>query len=185
MNLHHSRIKFLTITAAIAAPLLGTLAFAADHNETPKTEKAIAILEPTAGSQVKGTITFTKVGDGIRVEGVVTGLTPGKHGFHVHQFGDLTAPDGTSAGGHFNPGGEPHGGPAAKERHAGDFGNIDAGADGMSKFAFTDTHISFEGDDSILGRGVVVHAKADDMKSQPSGEAGGRVAVGVIGVAKK
>ena len=147
-------------------------------------DKAVAVLYPTQGSSVKGTITFTKTGDGVQVEGEVTGLTPGKHGFHVHEFGDVTSPDGTSAGGHFNPTGHKHGAPDSDERHAGDFGNIEAGQDGTAKVSFVDKKITLDGATSILGRGLVVHAKADDLKSQPSGEAGDRVAVGVIGVAK-
>ena len=149
-----------------------------------QTEKAVAVLQSTEGSKVKGTITFTKSPDGIQVEGELTGLTPGKHGFHIHEFGDTTSADGKSAGGHFNPTGEEHGGPNADHRHAGDFGNIEAGSDGVAKVSFVDKRISFNGEKSILGRGLVVHAKADDLKSQPSGEAGDRVAVGVIGVAK-
>jgi Cu-Zn family superoxide dismutase len=118
------------------------------------------------------------------VEGEITGLTPGKHGFHVHEFGDITSPDGTSAGGHFNPTGEPHAGPDADKRHAGDFGNIEADASGKAKISFLDKKISFEGPNNILGRGLVVHAKPDDLKSQPSGDAGDRVGVAVIGVKK-
>lgn len=177
--------KSICIAALSLATLFTAPAFSQEHKEMAKTEKAVAELHPTKGSTVKGTITFTKAGDGIRVEGTVTGLTPGKHGFHVHEYGDTTSPDGTSAGGHFNPTGEKHGAPDADKRHAGDFGNIEAGADGTAKVNFLDKHITLDGAKSILGRGLVVHANADDLTSQPSGNAGDRVAVGVIGVAKK
>ncbi len=176
--------SLLTLATATLFAVAASTVLAEDPKPTPPAEKAVAILAPTKGSEVKGTITFTKVAEGIRVEGEVTGLTPGKHGFHIHEFGDPSSPDGTSAGGHFNPGGQPHSGPHSEHRHAGDFGNIEAGSDGTAKIDMLDKLISFEGKDTILGRGVVVHAKADDLKSQPSGDAGDRVAVGVIGVTK-
>ncbi len=166
--------------------LLG--AFAAAQTDAPKKTgtptKAIVVLVATEGNKVAGTITFTKSADGVHVEGEVTGLAPGKHGFHIHEFGDVTAKDGMSTGGHFNPGGEAHGAPDAEHHHGGDLGNIEADASGTAKINVTDKHLSFEGADSILGRGVVVHAKEDDFKTQPTGNAGGRVAVGVIGAAK-
>ncbi|MHA3772151.1 superoxide dismutase family protein [Verrucomicrobiota bacterium sgz303538] len=146
--------------------------------------QAVAVLVPTQGNQVKGTITFSKVEDGVRVQGEISGLTPGKHGFHVHEFGDITSADGKSAGGHFNPASSQHGAPDAEKRHAGDFGNVEADQSGTAKVNFVDKLISFDGATSVLGRGLVVHAKADDLKTQPTGDAGDRVAVGVIGVAK-
>ena len=114
----------------------------------------------------------------------VTGLTPGTHGFHVHEFGDCSAADFTSAGGHFNPMAQPHGAPQAAARHVGDLGNIEAGADGVATLDWTDTQLAFEGMHGIVGRAVIVHAKADDLKTQPTGDAGGRLACAVIGVAK-
>lgn len=182
--------KLLYAALLATSPLIGLAQGDKDHaghsaeKGAPAVTRAIAILHPTEGSKVEGTLSFTKTGDGIRVEGEINGLTPGKHGFHIHEFGDLTSPDGTSAGGHFNPTGEPHGAPDADKRHAGDFGNIEADQSGAVKVNFEDKKITFEGPASILGRGVVVHAKPDDLKSQPSGNAGDRVAVGVIGVAK-
>jgi Cu-Zn family superoxide dismutase len=156
-----------------------------EHKVAAAPTAAVAVLQATAkGPQVKGTISFTKAPDGIKVEGEITGLTPGKHGFHVHEFGDVTSQDGTSAGGHFNPSSAPHGAPDSDKRHAGDFGNVEADQTGTAKISFVDKQISFEGPTSILGRGLVVHAKADDLKTQPSGDAGDRVAVGVIGVRK-
>jgi len=168
--------------AAAALPAFLCSASLAQDAKAPET--AIAVLHPTQGSSVKGSVTFSKAADGVKVEGEITGLTPGKHGFHIHEFGDPSSPDGKSAGGHFNPTSEKHGAPDSEHRHTGDFGNIEAGADGTAKISYVDKQISFSGEKSILGRGVVVHAKADDLKSQPAGDAGDRVAVGVIGVAK-
>ncbi len=147
--------------------------------------KAVAVLHPTAGNKVMGVVTFTKVEDGIKVVADIEGLTPGLHGFHVHQYGDCSAPNGDSAGGHFNPEGMPHGAPTSHERHVGDLGNVTADKDGKAHLEWVDKLMSFEGRDSIIGRGLIVHAMADDLVSQPAGNAGPRVACGVIGVAAK
>ncbi len=149
----------------------------------PEINKAVCVLHPTEGNQVYGTVTFTKSGDGIHVEAEVHGLTEGKHGFHVHEFGDCSASDAKSAGGHFNPEGVDHGGPDDATRHVGDLGNITADADGNAKLDVTDSLLSFTGSHSIIGRGMIVHGGEDDLKSQPSGNAGPRVACGVIGIA--
>ncbi|HXI85515.1 MAG TPA: superoxide dismutase family protein [Verrucomicrobiae bacterium] len=146
--------------------------------------KAIAVLSPTKGSTVSGTVTFTKVDGGVKIVADVAGLTPGQHGFHIHEFGDCSAPDATSAGGHFNPHHMQHGGPDATMRHAGDFGNLEADASGKAHYERVDATVSLDGADSIIGHGVIVHEKADDLKTQPTGNAGGRVACGAIGVAK-
>jgi superoxide dismutase, Cu-Zn family len=146
--------------------------------------KAIAVLYPTDGNKVHGTITFTREGDKVRVVADLNGLTPGKHGFHIHEFGDCSAKDAASAGSHFNPQGTPHGAPTDAKRHIGDLGNIEADSSGKAHLEWADPHLKFEGANSIIGRGVIIHTKADDLKTQPTGDAGGRVACGVIGVAK-
>jgi Cu-Zn family superoxide dismutase len=146
--------------------------------------KAIAVLHPTKGSNVHGTVTFTKVEGGVRVHAHITGLTPGKHGFHVHEFGDCSSPDAKSAGGHFNPHKLEHAGPHATKRHVGDLGNIEADANGEVDHDTVDPLITLHGPNSIVGRGLIVHEKADDLKTQPTGDAGGRVACAVVGVAK-
>lgn len=147
--------------------------------------KAIAVLHPTAGSKVSGTVTFTEVADGVQVQAEITGLTPGNHGFHVHEFGDCSAGDASSAGSHFNPTNKPHAGPDDTERHVGDMGNVEADASGKAKLEYLDHQISLTSDQqSVVGRSVVVHAKADDLKTQPSGDSGARIACGVIGRAK-
>lgn len=146
--------------------------------------RAIAVLHPTAGSAVSGTVTFTASGDDMKVVADITGLTPGKHGFHIHEFGDCSSPEAKSAGGHFNPGGHHHGAPDSVDRHAGDLGNIEADAAGKAHLELHDKVIKLSGANSIIGHAVIVHEKADDLKTQPTGDAGGRVACGVIGVAK-
>jgi Cu-Zn family superoxide dismutase len=149
-----------------------------------KVTKAVAVLKPTAGNTVEGVVTFTQAGTAVAVSVKLTGLTAGKHGFHIHEFGDCSAPDATSAGGHFNPAGHPHAGPTDAAHHAGDLGNVEAGADGSVTLDLKDVGLALEGDKTIVGRGVIVHAKADDLKTQPTGDAGGRLACGVVGVAK-
>jgi superoxide dismutase, Cu-Zn family len=168
----------LSVPFSILAAASATALFAA-----PPT-RAVAVLHPTTGNAVEGQVTFTKADGGVKVSAHITGLTPGKHGFHIHEYGDCTAPDGTSAGGHFNPEGNPHGAPTDAKRHEGDLGNVEANDQGVADLEYVDTHASFEGESSILGRGVIVHAGADDLKTQPTGNAGGRVACGVIGAAK-
>jgi Cu-Zn family superoxide dismutase len=140
--------------------------------------KAVAVLVPKQDSGVNGVITFTQMTDHVRIQGKVTGLEPGKHGFHIHEFGDLRADDGSSAGGHYDPHGHKHGGPEDEMHHAGDLGNITADQDGV---AMIDTKSEDFQLHYVVGRAIVVHAKADDLKSQPSGDAGARVALGVIG----
>jgi Cu-Zn family superoxide dismutase len=162
---------------------LAILVAAAAAAPAPAT-KAVAVLSPLGSSGVSGSVTFSKVADGVRVTARITGLKEGVHGFHVHEFGDCSAPDGTSAGGHFNPSGSPHAGPHDAVRHTGDMGNVTVGADGVATLDYVDPRVAFSGPDSILGRGVIVHAAADDLKTQPTGNAGGRVACGVVGAVK-
>ena len=143
--------------------------------------KAVCVLDPIAKSGVTGMIVFEMVGNHVHVSGKISGLTPGKHGFHVHQYGDLSDGEkGESAGGHFNPHKMPHGAPDAQSRHVGDLGNVEANSEGVAVVDQDDTLIKLMGGDSIIGRSVVVHEKPDTF-GQPTGNAGGRVAVGVIG----
>jgi Cu-Zn family superoxide dismutase len=146
--------------------------------------QAIAVLHPTKGSSVSGVVKFSVVDNGVRVIADVTGLAPGKHGFHIHEYGDCSALDGSSAGGHFNPTGMPHSMPSSDKRHVGDLGNIVADSTGTAHMDYVDTMISFSGSNSVIGRGVIVHEKEDDLKTQPTGNAGARLACGVIGIAK-
>jgi Cu-Zn family superoxide dismutase len=164
--------------------LLSILAVAIASASAQEVTKAIAVLHPASNSQVMGTITFTKTGDGMKVVADITGLTPGKHGFHIHEFGDCSAPDATSAGGHFNPTNNPHAGHDVEKRHEGDLGNIEADSSGKAHLELTDKLMTMSGAKSIIGRSVIAHEKEDDLKTQPTGNSGGRVACGVIGVAK-
>ncbi|XP_068756940.1 uncharacterized protein [Montipora capricornis] len=150
--------------------------------------KAVCVLLPN-NSEVQGVIHFEQKGELCRIHGEVKGLTPGLHGFHVHQFGDGT--NGcTSAGPHFNPAGKLHGGPEDEQRHYGDLGNIIADDTGVAKVDITDRLVTLVGNNSVVGRTIVVHAKEDDLgkggneESTKTGNAGGRFACGVIGITK-
>ena len=145
--------------------------------------KAIATLEPKSGSRVTGTVAFTKMGDQVRVVADIQNLAPGKHGFHIHEKGDCSSVDASSAGGHFNPTHQHHGGPDTAERHAGDLGNIEADASGKAHLEWKGK-LRLTGTDSIVGKSVVVHEKEDDLKTDPAGNSGARIACGVIEVAK-
>src|SRR5438270_1733751 len=177
----NNSIQMLKAIVLISIAL--TLMFGSASAQEPA--KAIAVLHPASGSQVTGTVTFTKAGDAVQVVADVTGLTPGKHGFHIHEFGDCSAADASSAGSHFNPTNQPHAGPDTAARHEGDMGNVEADASGNAKVHYVDHQISLTNDaKSAIGRSVVVHAKPDDLKTQPSGDSGARIACGVIGWAK-
>ncbi len=152
------------------------------HDNSNDISKAVCVLTPTEGNNVKGTVTFTQTDAGILIVADVEGLSEGNHGFHIHEFGDISKSDGTSAGGHFNPDHKDHAGPEDEVRHAGDFGNIVADANGNAHYERVDSLISFKGTNNIIGRAIIVHANEDDLVSQPTGDAGGRVAQGVIGI---
>jgi len=149
----------------------------------PAPKTATAKLEATAKSKSKvtGTVTFKETDDGVEVTANIENLTPGDHAWHVHEKGDCSAPDARSAGGNFNPANHQHGAPEAEQHHAGDFGNLTAGKDGKATKTFTMKGITVaEGASSVVGKGFIVHAKKDDFKTQPTGNAGDRVACGVI-----
>ena len=145
----------------------------------PDYDKAVAVVHPIGNSGVSGVVHFEKAENGVHVTAEIEGLEEGNHGFHIHQWGDCTSPDGKSAGGHFNPLEEEHSGPTSEMRHMGDMGNISANAAGVANIDYVDEAINVT---MILGRGIIVHAGEDDLTSQPSGAAGPRVACGVIGV---
>lgn len=131
---------------------------------------------------VVGTLVFRETAEGLAVDGSISGLEPGAHGFHVHDIGLCTAPTFDSAGPHFNPTSAPHAGPTAEAHHLGDLGNIEADDTGKADVHTVIDALSLDSkaDGSVLGRAIVVHAKADDMQSQPGGDAGDRIACGVI-----
>jgi len=181
-------IAALSVSSLICFAVLGLRTQAAAPEQSAavgSVTKASGQLIPTTKTQstVKGTVTFTKTSHGVHVQGEISGLTPGEHGFHVHEFG-VWNEDGMASGGHFNPTKAPHASHSSEKRHVGDMGNIKADENGVAMVDLEDDQMTLEGPTSILGRGLVVHAKADDLKTQPSGDAGGRLAVGIIGVAK-
>ena len=142
---------------------------------------AKATLAPTRGNQASGTVTFVQRGSTVVVDAHISGLSPGLHGFHVHEKGDCRAQDASSAGDHFNPSSAPHGGPQTAQRHAGDLGNLTADPNGVAVYHVEVTGMSLDsGSNSIIGRAVIVHAAPDDLLTQPSGNSGARVACGLI-----
>jgi len=144
--------------------------------------RATAALQPTKGSKAFGEATFEQAGDKVRVIVFAQGLKPNaEHGLHIHEAGDCSSGDGMSAKGHFNPHAKPHGNPASGERHAGDLPSLKAGKDGRAKIDATVDLISIgQGPGNIVGRGLIIHADPDDYKTQPTGNAGARIACGVI-----
>lgn len=144
--------------------------------------RATAALQPTKGSKAFGEATFEEVDGKLRVIVFAQGLKPGQeHGFHVHEAGDCSSGDGMSAKGHFNPHGKPHGNPSSGERHAGDLPSLKADKGGRSKLDVTVDQLTVrEGAASVVGRGLIIHADPDDYKTQPTGNAGARLACGVI-----
>lgn len=157
-----------------------------DEHAMQNTRTATAALMAKSGSSVAGWVRFEKTRAGLLVTAEVTGLTPNaKHAIHIHELGDITSPDGKSAGGHYNPEGHPHAGPAAAMRHAGDLGNLEADANGHATYHRTFDDITIAGaENPIVGRAIVIHAGEDDLMTQPTGNAGARIACGTIGLAR-
>lgn len=166
------------------APLLATFAIVAvtgcSTMMPPAEPGARAELAPTQGNTANGSVRFSKQGDKVLIEADLKGLTPGLHGFHVHDKGDCSAPDGSSAGGHFNPTGAPHGGPTSAAHHLGDMPMLAADEKGRAKLRMALSSLALDGPNSIVGKAVIVHAQADDFQTQPTGNSGARVACGVI-----
>lgn len=145
---------------------------------------AVAVLKPRADNEASGTITFTETDGGVEVVADIARVSPGLHGIHLHEKGDCSAEDFTSTGGHFNPTGAPHGGPSDSVRHAGDFGNIEVGADGAGRLRLvTDMLTVADGPNTVVGRAVILHEGEDDLESQPTGAAGGRLGCGIVRLA--
>jgi len=146
-----------------------------------KSLEATAKLESKSGSTVTGEAEFTEKKDGVEVSIQIKGAKPGPHGVHLHDKGDCSAADASSAGGHFNPDSKAHGAPGAEAHHAGDLGNMQVGANGIGKLKMMVKGLTVApGPNSVVGHAVVIHADPDDMKTQPSGNSGARVACGVV-----
>jgi Cu-Zn family superoxide dismutase len=166
--------RFIVAPAAALAVLAGCAAL--------QGPQAVASLRPTAGNTTAGTVRFVQSGDVVRVSGEVRGLKPGaEHGFHVHEKGDCSSPDGNSAGGHFNPDGKPHGKHGQGEHHAGDLPGLRADANGVAAFSFESRTVKVgSGPTDVVGKGLIVHRDPDDFTTQPTGNAGPRLACAVI-----
>lgn len=145
-------------------------------------DRARASLRPTKGFSTEGVVKLERKGKRVHITGTISGLEPGKHGFHIHEVGDCSGPGAKAAGGHFAPSGHMHGDPGGPgAHHAGDFGNITANDEGVAELdLWSDLPLLSPGEPFVVGRAFVVHEGQDDLKSQPSGDSGARVACGVI-----
>jgi Cu-Zn family superoxide dismutase len=201
-----NRLATLAVPAALALGLaVGCQESHKDHHDASasttmkadasgKNERkvATATIKPSGAASTRpawgkpaGTITFTQSGNKVHITGEVTGLPPGKHAIHVHEKGDMSAPDLMSTGGHYNPEKHLHGGPTTSPVHAGDLGNLTADESGKATMDLTVDNITLGGEkNDVLGRAVIIHEKEDDYKSQPAGNAGARIAGGVIEMKK-
>ena len=196
-------IRFVSILVCITFVVVGCEMFDKDKNDSKDArgaqggqgmgKVAVAEVKPARGAatqpsmqNVTGTLTFTEMpGNKVQVVGEIRGLTPNtEHGFHIHEKADLSAPDLASAGAHFNPENKKHGGMHGPERHVGDLGNIRADAHGVARVNLTIENATLSGTNAIANRSILVHAKPDDLKTDPSGNSGGRVAGGVIEMKK-
>jgi Cu-Zn family superoxide dismutase len=168
----------MRLALAFAALLLA----ACSNMAGPTGATARAMLAPTAGNTASGTVYFTQQGDRVLVSGEIRGLKPNaEHGFHVHEKGDCSSPDATSAGGHYNPGNQPHGRYDMPQHHAGDIPSLRADASGFAQINFESSAFRVgAGEHNVVGRSVIVHRDPDDFTSQPAGNSGPRLACGVI-----
>jgi Cu-Zn family superoxide dismutase len=176
-----ARIRSVSTLAPLLALIAGLGACSTTTNPPPPGPTAIAALQPKSGSQVAGTVAFTRQGDQVKVVANLSGLRPNQeHGFHVHEKGDCSSPDAMSAGGHFNPTAQPHGA-QGQPHHGGDMPSLKADANGTAETSFTIAGVALGGGPTdLIGKAVVVHAKPDDYLTQPTGNSGERIACGVI-----
>ena len=170
----------------ILIPILGlALATGCAGIIRPEPAMATASLEAKSGSSVRGTVSFSETmmdgADAVQVTVNASNVPSGLHGFHVHEFGDCSAADASSAGGHFNPTNEAHGGPNSDPSHAGDFGNVAADESNRVSATYVLRGVNLgTGPNSIVGKAIILHEKPDDLVTQPTGNAGGRIACGII-----
>lgn len=187
----------MTATLRIAVLAAATAALAACGGQTVKptptpaatakpmstASSATVVLASASGSLVSGKLSVRPMGDGVHITGEIGGLTPNStHAIHIHEKGDCSAADASSAGGHFNPAGQPHGQVDHGAHHAGDMDNLVANAEGVAKVDAHASGVTLGGGapNDVAGRAVIVHASPDDYKSQPAGNAGARLACGII-----
>ncbi len=180
-NIFYTGILALTLMACAQSPKQAETTSSAEAVATPAPTKAQAVLKAANGSKIKGIIHFSEDGGKMKVETIVEGLKPGPHGFHLHEVGDCSKADFSSAGGHFNPAHGTHGAPGSNSHHAGDFGNLIANNKGKANTSLTLEGLTMKpGAESIIGKAVIIHKDKDDLKSQPAGNSGPRIACGVI-----
>src|SRR5437773_10785879 len=180
MNAFRALLVVLTFLSFV-----GFIAQAQPEEKSSAPLRAIALLHPTAGNKLSGTVTLIEVADDVQVRAEITGLVPGNHGFHVHEFGDCGAADAGSAGAHFNPTSKPHAGPDATERHVGDMGNVEADASGKAKLEYVDHQISLTNDQSsVIGRSVVCMQKGKILSRNRRATQVRGLAVAALGRAK-
>jgi|SRR5688572_21887375 len=187
------KLMALTLAALLSGcgqnePAATPSATPAETPPAPETAPAAAAaaavqLAPTQGNTASGTLSLTAQGDGVHLAGTIQGLAPnGQFGFHIHEKGDCSAPDASSAGEHFNPAGAPHGNPQGGAHHAGDMLNVSSDAQGVAQVDTRADGVTLNGGlaTDVQGRALVLHEKADDYATQPSGASGARIACGVI-----
>lgn len=166
--------SFIVSFAVLSAALAGCQSFEADPTAT-------AIIQPKSGSIIQGSVNFKQSGKQVIVSGTFSGLKPNsEQGIHIHEKGDCSALDAISAGGHYNPTGMQHGSSVNQMHHAGDMPNIISDANGNASYKATLSDFTLEGEQSIIGRAVVVHRDPDDYKTQPAGNSGPRIGCGII-----
>ncbi len=177
-----NRINAVILLCAAVSIVLAGCEYIEKGISTGTSKQAIAIINPSSGSGVSGTAIFTQIGQKVMVRIEVENISPGEHGVHIHEYGDCSAPDGKSAGGHWNPTNVAHGKWGEVEFHLGDIGNIMVGEDGTGSMELvTDLwEIGTGSDVDVVGKSIIVHADPDDFVSQPSGNAGARIGCGVI-----
>lgn len=180
------KISFIiSITISIfAGLLLGSYYYYLSPFYTP-CYSASAIIYPTPGNTISGTVHFKQLKKGVHISASIHGLTPGEHGFHIHKYGNCSGQNGSCAGDHFNPTNAPHGSPTDRHVHAGDLGNVIADKDGNAIYDEINYNIALSGPRGILARSIIVHENPDDLHTQPTGNAGNRVGCGVIGISKE
>jgi len=170
-------MKIITVFCCVAI-VMGSISLTAGASQKMG---AISMLHSLGEYDANGIVKIVESDNMLHITGEIAGLKPGStHGFHLHDFGDCSAPDGSSAGGHFNPGGHVHAGAKASVRHFGDFGNVTADEDGV---VYLDISVpAGAGISTVYGRGLILHAGPDDEKTNPSGNSGPRIACGVVGL---
>ena len=174
----------LTVLLAVSSPRAESSKSATAHEHaSDASATAVAVIEARSGSQVSGRATFVAKDGKVTMSIKVLGLEPGTHAFHLHEKGDCSAPDASSAGGHWNPSAENHGKWGTHPFHHGDMGNLEAGPDGTATATISTDLWTVGGPPGtdVLGKALIIHAKADDFTTQPTGNAGGRIGCGVIG----